>query len=86
MRHFDMPIILLHVFKSLQVQRQDEWQLLDSHALLSFLVAATVVAFELVIATESLCVAECLETVSYARVLTYIHLKNMNDLLVREIL
>lgn len=74
MRHFNVPIVLFHVLEPLQMQRKYERQFFDSHALLGFLVAATVVALELVVIAEGLCVAEALEAMCNTSVLAYVHL------------
>lgn len=70
-----MPIVLLHVFEPFEVQRQNDGQLLDAHALLCLLVARTVVTFELVIRAERFSVTEALQTMGDACVLVYIHLQ-----------
>lgn len=78
--HLDVAVVLLHVLEPLEVQRQDERQLLDAHALLRLLVAAARVALELVVVAERLRVAEALQAVSDAGVLVHVHLECMNDL------
>lgn len=76
MGHFDVPVVLFHVLEALKVQRQDERQLLHPHPLLRLLVAAAVVALELVVIAQSLRVTEALQTMSDARVLTDVHLEH----------
>lgn len=56
------------------MKRQYQGQFLDPHSLLRLLVATAVVAFELVVATEGLCVAEAFQAVGDAGVLAYVHL------------
>lgn len=75
MRHLNMAIVLLHVLEALQVQRQDHGQLLHAHPLLGLLVAAAVVALELVIAAQRLRVAEAAQAVRDGRVLVHVHLQ-----------
>lgn len=75
MRDFNMAIVLLHVFKSLQMQSQDHGQFLHSHSLLGLLIATAIVAFELVIAAQCLRVAKTPQTVGDRRVLVHVHLQ-----------
>lgn len=75
MRHLNMPIILLHILEALQVQCQYHWQLLHAHPLLGLLVAAAVVALELVVAAQRLRVAEAAQAMRDAGVLIDIHLQ-----------
>lgn len=75
MRYLDVAIVLFHVFETLQMQRQNHGQLLDAHPFLGLLVAAAVVALELVVAAQRLCVAEASQTVCDARVLVNVYLQ-----------
>lgn len=52
MRHLNVPVVLFHVFESLQVEGEDHGQLLYTHPLLRFLVAATVITFKFVLAAQ----------------------------------
>jgi len=49
-----MAIVLLDVFKALEVKSQDCWKLLNSHPLVSLLVRAASVALELVVRAQGL--------------------------------
>lgn len=57
------------------MQRQDHGQLLHPHPLLRFLVAAAVVALELVLAAQRLRVAEAPQAVRDAGVEVHVHLQ-----------
>lgn len=75
MRHFNVTIVLLHIFEAFQVQRQNHWKLLDSHSFLRLLIATAIVALELVIAAQRLRIAEASQTMCDAGVLIDVHLK-----------
>lgn len=75
MRHFYVPVILLHVLEPLQVQCEYHRQFLNPHPLLRLLVTTTVITLELIFTTQCLCVAEAAQTVRNARVLFDVHLQ-----------
>lgn len=73
----DLNVAIVHVLEAFQVQRQDNWQLLHAHPLLSLLIAATVVALEFIITAQRLRVAEASQTVRNRRVLVHVHLERL---------
>jgi len=58
-----VPVELLHVLETLEMQGQDHGQLLHPHSLLGLLVTAAVVALELVVRAKGLRVAKAPQAV-----------------------
>lgn len=75
MRDLDVPVVLLHVLEPLEMEREYHRQLLHPHPLLRLLVTTTVIALELILTTQCLCVAEAAQAVRDARVLLHVHLQ-----------
>lgn len=75
MRHLDVAIELFHILETLQMQCQYHGQLLDAHTLLRLLIAAAIVALELVVRAECFRVAEAAQAVRDRCVLIHIDLQ-----------
>lgn len=75
MRHLNVPIILFHVLKSLQMQSEYHRQLFDAHSLLSLLIGAAIITFKLIITTQRFGVAEAFQAMRYRCVLINVHLQ-----------